>query len=311
MNPLPETGPGTTPRKRDGTAEWLIEFAPPFRWPRHPNSVGRAHYLAHAGHVNRTGDPAEARFEHYLRERGYGFEYEPDLANGKRPDYLVRAHPHELVCEIKSFNTAGTRGSVQVGALSQEEVLKPIRKHITTAATQLKGIPDRPLVVVLANPKGCPIPLDPRSIMAAMYGDVVVEFPVDSDGDGGGVSWTTGFNRKLAVVDPETGERTGGDHEYVSAVAVVRREDLAFKEWSRRWRVEHDADFPRSASTKAAVAFLEAAAGDGVPHSDDVFVDVFETISGQAVPLPRDVFNGRHDRRWIPDNSRTALVPLI
>ncbi|SDN27788.1 hypothetical protein SAMN04488074_14315 [Lentzea albidocapillata subsp. violacea] len=261
--------------------------------------------------MNRTGDPAEARFEHYLRERGYGFEHEPDLATGKRPDYLVRANPHEFVCEIKSFNTAGTCGSGRVGALSQAEVLKPIRKHITTAAVQLKGIPDRPLVVVLANPKGCPIPLDPFSVMAAMYGDVGVEFSVTADGDGGDVSWTTGFNRKLAVVNPETGERIGGDHEYVSAVAVLRREDLAFQEWSRRWRVEHGADFPCGATTKAAVAFLEAAAGDdGVPHSDDVFLDVFETVSSQAVPLPRDVFNGPNDRRWVPDNSRTALVPF-
>lgn len=55
------------------------------------------------------------------------------------------------------------------------------------------------------------------------------------------------------------------------------------------------------------MAFLEAAAGDGVPHSDDVFLDVVETNSTQAVPLPGDVFNGPHDRRWVPDNSRTAL----
>ena len=32
---------------------------------------------------------------------------------------------------------------------------------------------------------------------------------------------------------------------------------------------------------------------------------------GAVKDFLEDVFNGRHDRRWIPDNSRTALVPLI
>lgn len=261
-------------------------------------------------HMNSLPDRAEARFERYLGERSYGQVHHPDLGNGKRPDYLVRTRHQELICEVKSFNSEGSfQNAGPIGARSQHEVLKPIRKQIVRAAEQLKGIPDRPLVVVLANPRGCPVPLDPTSVMAAMYGDITVEIPLSAEGTDADATWTTGTNRKLAVVDPETGERIGGHHEYISAVAVVRHDDLAFKEWSRRWKEQRRG--PSSDTREEAVAFLEEASGGGVPHSDDVYLDIFETISDQAVPLSRDVFNGPHDRRWVPNKSRTALVPLI
>ncbi|MEV4315148.1 hypothetical protein [Actinocrispum sp. NPDC049592] len=258
--------------------------------------------------MSKAPDPAQTRFEQYLYELGYEFDYEPDLGNGKRPDYLVSAHRHELVCEVKSFDTAGAFGTAQVGTLSQEDVLAPIRKQIGKASEQLKGIPSRPLVVVLANPRACPVPLDPFSVMAAMYGDVEVEIPVSDEGVGGDATWTTGYNRKLRVVDPETGEQVGGHHEYISAVIVLRHEDLAFRGWARRWKELNRGS--SSDGTNETAAFLKAASGEGVPHSEDVFLDIFETVSDQAVPLPREVFNGPHDRRWVPNDTRTALVPL-
>lgn len=255
-------------------------------------------------------DSAEAWFERYLRERKYRQVHHPDLGTRKRPDYLVRTRRQELVCEVKSFDTeGGWQNAGPIGARSQHDVLKPLRRQIGKAAEQLKDIPDRPLVVVLANPLKCPIPLDPVSVMAAMYGDITVGIPLRPEGTDTDATWTTGRNRKLAVVDPETGERVGGHHEYVSAVAVLRREDLAFKKWSRRWREQRRGTF--SDTREEAVAFLEAASGEAPPHSDDVYLNIFETLSDQAVPLSRDVFIGPHDRRWVPNSSRTALVPLI
>lgn len=119
--------------------------------------------------------------------------------------------------------------------------------------------------------------------------------------------WTTGANPKLTIVDPETGERVG-NHEYISAVAILRHEDLAFKQWSHRWKDERR-DLGSGDPRDHALAFLEQAAGDDVPHCDDVYLDVFHTISDQAIPLPRDAFGGPHDRHWVPDDTRTALVP--
>ncbi|MCX4791252.1 MULTISPECIES: hypothetical protein [unclassified Streptomyces] len=57
-------------------------------------------------------------------------------------------------------------------------------------------------------------------------------------------------------------------------------------------------------------AALEAATGQNVPHSDDIFVRLVEAVSPEAVSLPRNVFNGPHDQRWIPNSEGTAFVPL-
>ncbi|MCJ0875681.1 hypothetical protein, partial [Streptomyces sp. AP-93] len=96
------------------------------------------------------------------------------------------------------------------------------------------------------------------------------------------------------------------DHPYVSAVAVVRREDHA-AEWASSWFDENRARFGEDA--QAMVAAL-AEASQGAPEGDDLFPEIFETLSTEAVPLPREVFNGPRDRRWIPNTDRTALIPM-
>lgn len=257
-------------------------------------------------------DPAEALFERYLTDRGYVFEYEQDLGTPKRPDYLVHAVGSEVVCEVKSFSTMGifaSPGGNTVGTRLQAEALASVRSHISKAAAQLKGIEGRPLVVVLANPLGQPVPLEPYEVMAAMYGDLTVQFPLRADGSTGNATWHAGRNRRLRVTNPDSGEAAGGDHAYISAIAVLRNRNLAFDSWSKDWFEQHRDEHPDAAST--SVSFLAAAQYAGVPGSDDVFLHVFETVSEEAVQLPRDIFNGPHDRRWVPDEERSALIPFL
>ncbi|MER5626928.1 hypothetical protein [Streptosporangium sp. NPDC002544] len=47
------------------------------------------------------------------------------------------------------------------------------------------------------------------------------------------------------------------------------------------------------------------------PAGDEVFLDVFETISSVVVPLPHEIFNGPHDRRFAPtpDGDGLSLLP--
>lgn len=53
-----------------------------------------------------AADPGERLFLRYLAECGYEvLAHEPDLGTGKGPDYLIRAAGHEVVAEVKSFNT--------------------------------------------------------------------------------------------------------------------------------------------------------------------------------------------------------------
>ncbi|MFJ2937939.1 hypothetical protein ACIO8G_34890 [Streptomyces sp. NPDC087219] len=257
----------------------------------------------------RIGDVAEARVARYLRERGYTFEVEPEFGTGRHPDYLISAGKHSIVAEVKAFETYGMFANAvpgQVMTRSLSDALAPIRGKIKEAAGQLKGLQDRgwPLVVVLDNPAGRPIPLDsPYMILSAMYGDLTLNAPLEPEGVLGEFRAVAGRNGKLR-----------NDHAYISAVAVVRREDHAAL-WAAQWFDEHREAFgPGGAEdgdqgTRAMVAAFAEASKDA-PEGDDIFLEVFETLSDSAVPLPRDVFNGPRDRRWVPNPDRTALVPL-
>ena len=97
------------------------------------------------------------------------------------------------------------------------------------------------------------------------------------------------------------------DHPYVSAIAVVRREVHAAA-WAGVWFDENRARY--GDDTESLVAAFAEASKDA-PSGDELYLEVFETLSPTAVPLPRSVFAGPRDRRWVPTADRTALVPLL
>lgn len=255
---------------------------------------------------------AEELFNRYLNERGYSW-ISPCDSDQRNPDRLITAPDgRQAVCEVKSFATlgllekahfregeAGIRVSQPMACL-QEEALKSIRGKIKQAAKQLKRYEDcgLPLMVVLANPMGCPIPLDERSVIAAMYGDFDAVFELTEPGsDREGVSrMQTGRNGRLT-----------NDHQYVSAIALLcERPHSAV--WAEEWlkenrsRFDHDQDL--------SVACLEAAKAEGVPQGSDVFLSVIETVNNQAVRLPRNLFNGPLDLRYGPTPDGTGLTLL-
>jgi hypothetical protein len=51
------------------------------------------------------------------------------------------------------------------------------------------------------------------------------------------------------------------------------------------------------------------AAGD-VPSGEYFYVEVVETISRDAVPLPREIFDGSDDRRWIVNAAESRYESL-
>lgn len=244
---------------------------------------------------------AELRFARYLDERGYTYEYEPDLGIPKRPEYLIDAMGQPVVAEVKSFTTFGvlegmTPGQVRTRSLT--DALRPVRRQISEAAGQLRGLRDRgwPLMVVLANPAGRPVPLESSMVIAAMYGDLEYQVPIAEDGTAGEFRPVLGRNGKLTM-----------DHAYISAVAVARRRDHA-DAWFAAWFDEHRAEYGLE---RAMVAAVTAAAAKDAPVGEDVFLEVFETVSDTAVPLPRDRFNGPLDIRWVPTPNRDGLMPLV
>jgi hypothetical protein len=234
-----------------------------------------------------TKDPGELMFERYLAKHGGEIlAYEPDLGTRKRADYLVRVAGQEVVVEVKSFDTQLPLPVPGSGGFVPGPPFNAVRKKITVAAEQLKGITSRPLVVILANPQHLPLPLSANQMIAAMYGDHEVTFTDD------GLQWRAGRNGRLHVDEPDGTVR--GNHPYLSAVAVLRCTDAA-DALAVAWLQQDDGRYPNPlAAYTAALARAEQA---GV-HGDTVSLDVFETVSEAAVPLPRTVFTGPTDTRW-------------
>ncbi|MEV5282949.1 hypothetical protein [Streptomyces sp. NPDC052811] len=249
----------------------------------------------------KPSDVAEAWVASYLGERGYQFDKEPDLGVVKRPDYLITAAGRTVVAEVKAFETFGLLAGIEPGgptrSHSLKQALKPVRGQITEAAKQLRPLRDRgwPLVVILANPAERPIPLTTPMIISAMYGDLEVQIPTLPDGSAGEFRSGLGRNGKLT-----------NDHEYVSAVAVVRREFHA-KKWLDDWYTANRAEFGDDMRALAAAA---AEARTTAPTGYDIFMEVFETVSEAAVPLPRDVFNGPLDHRWGGNPDGTGICRI-
>lgn len=132
----------------------------------------------------------------------------------EKPDYLIRAAGHELVVEVKSFNTPPMPLSSPSGFVRAPE-LKAVRRKISEAAAQLKDIDGYPVVVVLTNPRRSWVPLAADQVIDAMYGDKVVMFD-----EHGKLQWRTGRNGRLHVDEPDDSVR--GSHPHLSAVAVLR-----------------------------------------------------------------------------------------
>jgi hypothetical protein len=256
---------------------------------------------------------SEEWFDRYVRDHGHDpGDAEPDLGIEKKPDRLIRWNDVEVVCEIKQFDRDpfGDDWNGQPRTMNMITALRPVRRAVSYAARQLKPLAGRelPLVVVLGNPSGMPVPFSADEIIWALYGDPVWKITIDEE---------TG----TPVGETEYGADRNGQicnrHQYLSAVVALRHRTEA-QDWSdalwARLKEEHDFDpvaDPEGATRVAEQALTETYAADErgeIPQGDYLFVDVFVTMGVEAAPLPENVFNGARDSRWEFDAATSNYV---
>jgi len=261
---------------------------------------------------------AEEWFEDYLRERGLdgGDDQHPDLGGGlkaPRPDYRISGGTEGAICEVKGFTNskANRRMAEATGAvtLSGGDVYGSVRNTIAKAAKrQLRPYRHREeaLIVVLANPRGVYVPLEQADdVIAAMYGNLGVAVPLDGSSDG-------------QTIFMEDGVFGGGRHRYVSAVVTLhRREKAAAATDDWRKRNEHKWVGIEGREQRMAMflearrdpSYLEAEQTSGAYHFTRVY-STTSTATGDAVPVPRNLFDGPHDEFWAM-NSATGCLELV
>ena len=256
---------------------------------------------------------SEDRFDRYVRDhRQDPGEPEPELGIEKKPDRLITWNHIEIVCEIKQFdNDPFGDWNGQARTMDLKTALKAVRRPISYAAEQLKPLAGRglPLVVVLANPNGMPVPFSSDEVIWALYGDPVWRITISS---------ATGKPVGEAEYGVERNGQIRNRHQYLSAVVALRHRTNA-QDWSdalwRRLKEEH-APFdpvgdPEGAARVAAIALEEtkrAEEREEIPGGDYLFADVFVTMGVEAEPLPENVFDGPRDSRWEFDSTASRYV---
>ena len=94
----------------------------------------------------------------------------------------------------------------------------------------------------------------------------------------------------------------------LSTWIVERRGDQRFdwtRAWIEDWKATNWPEGPDDSLDDALARYeayrpeLERAIVAGAPSGEYFYVEAIETSSPDAVSLPRDIFDGERDRRWI------------
>ncbi len=282
---------------------------------------------------------SERQFATYLNLYGYQWEHEPDLGPAKRADFLVTRGGDQMLCEVKAFvhgdlfstplaplvDGAGTddveeddEGSdddedseddedsddeEEVGGSGSgrglprlvyrrdpTQMVKPIRGQLREAAKKYREFAGLglPLVDILVNDCHLHIPMHDQAIVSAMYGDASVRLSLDSG--------------EATVVLGRNGALTNHG-QYISGVGVLRVTELS-ELWLQEWKLDNADKFATAAELIADLQAKE----NLVPRGVRLSIDLFETASDTAVPIPRTEFTGEFDERY--SWAGASCVPL-
>jgi hypothetical protein len=218
------------------------------------------------------------------------------------------------ICEVKEFHTrAKTERLMQnIGraiTLSEKEQFGAVREAISEAAAQLRPYRDRgeALAVVLANPHEADVSLEEtEDMIAAMYGNP--GFRIQFDDQQSVVEENLAFLRDGVLA---------AKHRYLSAAITMHYRTNAadfYEAWMQQRRPAWD---DIEDNVRRAELVIEAS-NEGKREAEKIsgdyfFVRVLSTISavtGQAEPVPRDLFDDPRDEYWAMDRATGELERL-
>jgi hypothetical protein len=146
-----------------------------------------------------------------------------------------------------------------------------------------------------------------------MYGNPGWSFLIDTQTG----AWTEDQGES---VYSEDGVFRGGKHRYGSAVIVLSRRTHAV-DFRDRWTTEHMGDFASIEELweRGAAAPTAALEDPFYANAEEHFpghyyavrvVSTVGTITGEAVPVPLDLFDAEHDEYWSIDAATGRLAGL-
>lgn len=244
-------------------------------------------------HPARTA--GEAAFEEYLRSQGLtDFVHEKQFpGKNKHPDYSFTFAGAELLFEVKDLK--GDPLPLHRNPSNPDEPAMRfgfwdphagVRQKIDDAREKFREFKDYPCSLVLFT-GGFALLQDPKVMFGAMHGDVGIEMQVDPDA-GGAVPGTArevfGPGGRMTRPHWQTPQNTT-----INAVIALRRVKIGEKRFVHRYLSRFDDD-----------ELIHHLADDVEFDKDEIGLGVVVYENEDAArPLPRDLFTGRFDERWI------------
>jgi hypothetical protein len=239
---------------------------------------------------------SEAVFADYLTERSYDFEYE--LSSGShRLDFWVDAHGSKVVCEVKEINVPVPDS--KIGSIDPYKVAKAAIKAKAKQGKELKG--KYPYIIVIRKHRFWPV--DEISVPGAMFGDLALSMPLNTQTGQAQVEHMKTIFSKGATLQPE-------QNRAVSAVAILDRFNptarAAEEELNRRLEGQQITEME---AIEVIIATYEelTEAGIFLPDQRVPYLKVFHNPHA-TLPLPMYVFAGEHDVQWGQIDGRYTVL---
>ena len=123
---------------------------------------------------------SEKLFQTYLHASKFSdFRFEPQhVGTLKRPDYILNVDGKEILFEIKQFDPADAELNLRIGAF---DPYGRIREKIEAGRKKFKDLEHFCCCLVLYDNGKPLVDLDPQFIYAAMFGNLGIEIPVNTD----------------------------------------------------------------------------------------------------------------------------------
>lgn len=234
----------------------------------------------------------EERFENYLRENGYPFEYEREYpGKSKKPDYTVTRNGITIV-DVKDFDP-----DMPVGFMQFDPYVR-IRERITAGRKKFREYKEFPCCVVLQNNGNVFAHTeDPKVVLGAMYGNIGYEIPIKVGGGnppGPPLPVREAFMGGAAMLPDK--------NTTMSALITVRYISVGMRRIRQIFK-EHPTLSADEALEVARERFGQAFDLDEKRQG----VIVWENAHAR-IPLSRQLFAGAFDQRWGLDRTDIAEI---
>ena len=245
---------------------------------------------------------SEILFEAYLATHGYAdWEYEPEIpGQSKHPDYRLPWHGEDLLFEVKELREKAPRPE---GAVPFDPY-KGLRSEIDEARRKFRQLKRYCCSLVVHNVDDWQARLDPHRVFAAMLGDL---------------GFTVGFDPTIGVLVPGTecpaflgrgkmlrpaSRRV--QNTTISSIIILEQflvRDARFLRAHRDWAARREeAEGRKLTRDEKALAYIRMTQPSRPQLREVPRVQVIENPFARK-PLPRNLFTGPFDERWVLDGS--------